>query len=214
MPTPGARVLTTLARRVGCAEDPPRSNNGACVREAQRYTYLRVPAPGQTGWAWCVAEWQRAVAVTFGAAYPERTGSVYILDRDARRRGLTIPVGQARPGDAALFHGGTHITTFVTIDRAAGTFVGLGGNQTDRVRETVYPLSRVATVIDIDRVAVLLGDAPPPRRPRKVWEVVRGDGERRRVVWVGADRERALEIVARQVQRGRRIITLRRRRRP
>jgi len=211
---PGQAILATLAKRRGCVEAPIGSNNGPCVREAQRFTYLRVPSPGQQGWEWCVAEWQRAVAVTFGHPYPERTASVYILDRHARNLGLTIPLAQARPGDAALFHGGTHITTFVTIDRDAGTFVGRGGNQAHRVMDTDYSLSRVATVISAARVADLLKWQPPPTQPRKLWEVVRGEDARAHVVWIGGNRDRAIAILRRQLERGRRVVTVRRRRRP
>lgn len=209
--TSGERILATLGKRIGCREDPPGSNNGPCVREAQRFTYLRVPRPGEKGWAWCVAEWLRAVAVTFGHAYPERTGSVYILDRHARSLGLTIPVAQARPGDAALFAGGTHITTFVTIDRKHGTFVGRGGNQQDAVRDSDYQISRVATVIDIDRVARLLEGQPPPRRKIKAWETVRGEGERARRVGVHDTLDEAVAAAARALRGGVRRITIRRR---
>ncbi len=210
---PGDAILATLGKRIGCREDPPGSNNGPCVREAQRFTYLRVPRPGEDGWPWCVAEFLRAVELTFGSPYPERTGSVYILDRHARSLGLTIPIADARPGDAALFTGGTHITTFVTIDRKHGTFVGRGGNQQDAVRDSDYRLSSVATVISADRLAAFLGYQPITNRPRKLWEVVRGDGERAHVVWVGGNRDRAIAVLRRQLERGRRIVTVRRRRR-
>lgn len=208
MPTPGQRLLATLERRLGCTEQPVGSNNGPCVREAQRFTYLRVPPPGEQGWPWCVAEWQRAVALTFGRAYPERTGAVWILADDALDRGLVVPVKEAVPGDAMCL-GADHITVLV---RRVGAlrFVGRGGNQGNAVSDAEYPLSRVTTVISTARVAVLLEGKPKPK-PRPKFEILRGpDGKEKQVAVVtgaAAARERVGELL----RAGVRNVTIRRR---
>jgi hypothetical protein len=207
MRSAGEHMLWILGGRLGCAEDPPGSNNGECVREAQKYTWLPVPRPGRQGWPWCVAEFQRTVKTGFGAAYPRLTAECGDLARDARARRITIPVSMAEPGDWAIL-GAEHITCFKTIDRGAGLFVGRGGNQRDAVRDSEYPLSRVTTVIDSDALGRMLGwhqgpfEPPKPPRVKPVFQVVRGDGEEARVVFTSKTLDGATAFLEGLIRRG------------
>ena len=205
-PTPNQRTLAALRFRVGCHEIPAGSNNGPCVNEAQERTWLRVPGPGQQGWPWCVAEFQLTVWKVFGKEYPRLSAEVCDLAADARDRSLTIPPGAAKPGDW-LCLGCDHITCLVSRDAAAGTFVGLGGNQSDAVRESPYQWSRVTAVISTMRLAALLegtGTPVPPPKPKRrpVYQVVRGEGEKARVVYTSPSLDAAASKAAELIRKG------------
>jgi len=204
--TPNERTLATLRLRVGCHETPAGTNNGPCVNEAQERTWLRVPGPGQQGWPWCVAEFQLTVWKVFGKEYPRATAEVCDLADDARERGLTIPKEMAKPGDWPCL-GCDHITCLVSRDAAAGTFVGLGGNQSDAVQESTYQWSRVTVVISTMRLAALLEGVVAPVTPvkpkrRPVYQVVRGEGEKARVVYTSPFLDAAAFKAAELIRRG------------
>ena len=202
--TPNERTLAALRLRVGCVEIPRGSNNGPCVNEAQERTWLRVPGPGQQGWPWCVAEFQLTVWKVFGKEYPRATAEVCDLAADARARSLTIPKEMAKPGDW-LCLGCDHITCLVSRD--GSTFVGLGGNQSDAVRESSYQWARVTAVISTVRLAALLegtGTPVPPPKPKRrpVYQVVRGEGEKARVVYTSPSLDAAASKAAELIKKG------------
>jgi len=204
--TPNERTLATLRLRVGCHETPAGTNNGPCVNEAQERTWLRVPGPGQQGWPWCVAEFQLTVWKVFGKEYPRATAEVCDLADDARERGLTIPKEMAKPGDWPCL-GCDHITCLVSRDAATGTFVGLGGNQSDAVQESTYQWSRATVVISTMRLAALLEGviAPvPPVKPKRrpVYQVVRGEGEKARIVYTSPSLDAAASKAAELIRKG------------
>lgn len=199
-----SEILQVARAELGVAEDPPGSNTGRRVRDYQAQDWL----PG-TGYPWCVSfawcwvVWHRVLK----RPCPYPTASVSQLAGWARKNGWAIGVAQIRPGDLVCLGGGRHVTIVNSIPKG-GRFDGLGGNQSDAVRITSYPLSDVTCVI---RVPARPGGQPAAKPP--LWEIVRGDGERRQIVWAGKTRRRALEVAARQLDRGRRVITIRRQRR-
>jgi hypothetical protein len=195
----GERLLTFLAGYLGHGEVPPGSNRGPLVQTIQQATWL----PG-TGWPWCVATDIWSWESVFRLQHPYPTASVAQKATWARNNGLAVLPSQAKRGDAACLGNGRHITRIVDIRRGDGTFVGRGGNQGDMLRDSVYRIADIHTVVSADREARLLGvtrddlpNLPPPKPPKvkPVYEIVRGDGERARVVFTA----RSLETVNRKI---------------
>lgn len=196
----GKRIIAEATRELGVAEQPPGSNRGPKVEQYQQHDWI----PGG-GYPWCVSfawgftVWHRVL----GRPNPYPTASVAQLAAWARKNGWAV--ANPQPGDLVCLGGGRHVTIYLGAT-GNGWFDGLGGNQSHRVQISRYRASDITTVV---RVKASPKAAPPPaRKPR--WEVVRGDGERTRVVYTGTARL-ALERVRRLVRNGR-DATIRRRR--
>lgn len=192
------RIVAVAEMEIGEAEQPLGSNRGPAVEEYQKHDWI----PGG-GYPWCVSfawgwvVWHKVLK----RPNPYPTASVAQLAAWARRNGWTVP--KPKRGNLVCLGGGRHVTIYLR-DVGAGWFDGLGGNQEHRVQISRYRTSDITTVIRVKDTA-----APAPaRKPR--WEVVRGDGERARVVYTGTARL-ALERVRRLVRNGR-DATIRRRR--
>lgn len=175
--TVGTRVLEAAKRDLGVVEIPMGSNSGPRVEEMQNQTWFA----GTTGWPWCVAAawgtwlWQETLTPATGLRNPYPTASVEQLEAWARQNGWTAQT--PRPGDLACLHAGEHVTVVEKVGKD-GTFVGIGGNQGNMVKRTTYSLSSITTVVRPPaRIAAQIGHTAP------VWEVVRGEGEKARVVF-------------------------------
>jgi hypothetical protein len=149
------------------------SNTGPDVRRYQDLTWFA----GTTGWPWCVAyAWEWVVwKLTLQKPCPYKTASVEQLERWARTNGWSA----AKPmkvGDLACLGGG-HVTIVERVNNN-GTFVGLGGNQRNMVTRSTYATAAVTTLV---RVPARL--APVTETSGPLWEVVRGEGEKARVVY-------------------------------
>ncbi len=196
----GNRIVAAAEAEIGESEEPAGSNRGPRVELYQSFDWI----PGG-GYPWCVSfawgyvVWHRVL----GRPCPYPTASVAQLAAWAQKNGWAVPVHQARVGDLICLGGGRHVT-ILRRDNRDGTFDGLGGNQEHRVRVSRYRFADATCVI---RVKGKPAGPAPARKPR--WEVVRGDGERPRVVYTGNARL-ALERVRRLVMRGR-DATIRRR---
>lgn len=193
-----ARVVAAAEMEIGEAEQPLGSNRGPAVEEYQKRDWI----PGG-GYPWCVSfawgwvVWHKAL----GRPNPYPTASVAQLAAWATKNGWTVPKPQR--GDLVCLGGGRHVTIYLGAT-GDGRFDGLGGNQDHRVKVSSYRVADITCVIRVKDT-----EAPPPA-PKPRWEVVRGDGERTRVVYTGTARL-ALERVRRLVRNGR-DATIRRRR--
>lgn len=66
----------------------------------------------------------------------------YMRAASWRRWGRAVPLSAARPGDVVVLH--RHVTIFTR--RTKGRVCGIGGNQSNKVRESCYRANRVVTV--------------------------------------------------------------------
>jgi hypothetical protein len=181
-PSPGQLVLAAAKKELGVHEVPAGSNRGPRVEFFQSLDWL---AGG--GYAWCVCfAWDYCVwheALKLKNPYP--TAAVFQLEAWARKNGWSV-TGPPRIGDLMCF-GGRHVTIFA--DGGGSSFRGLGGNQADQVKYSDYSLSSVTTKVRIP--AKYADHGPPPKRPR--FEIVRGEGEKARVVATVRGVTKALE---------------------
>lgn len=207
----GERLLNRMGRNLGKHEEPMGSNRGPYVERMQHHTWL----PG-SGWPWCVAEEIGGWEETYHLQHPYPTASVGQKAEWARRQGLTVPLSGAKRGDAVCL-GTRHITRIVSLNHGAGTFVGRGGNQGDTLKDSVYRISDIATVISADKEARYLGitqdgdpNKPPPKKHRPpIREVVTGDGEHSVIVYRGRKKDKILGAVERALRKGVRKIVIR-----
>lgn len=127
MPTIGEKVIAAARADLGCAESPPRSNDGACVRALQASTgAYRLP--------WCasaVTTWWKRAGIDVSVL---GTASTWWMVEQARKAGRLRerPV----PGCAVVWSPGAsgHVEIYIrpTIPGMART---IGGNTGDAVRE-------------------------------------------------------------------------------
>jgi hypothetical protein len=208
----GKRLLAFLGRYLGQGEVPMGSNSGPLVRTIQSHTWL-----SGTGWPWCSATDKWSWEVVFGIDHPYPTAAVEGDESWARKNGLNIPVSAAKAGDTACLGNGRHITRILSINRQAGTFVGRGGNQADMIKDSVYSIRDISTVISADREARFLGitaddernEPPKPRAKPPVREIVRGDGEHARVVYSSRNLDKVMGRLERLLRAGARTVTVR-----
>lgn len=199
------RIIRAARAELGVREDPPGSNRGPRVCEYQRHDWITSP---ECGYPWCVSfawgyiVWHRVLA----RPNPYPTASVEQLERWARAHGWAVP-GPPKLGDLCCLNHGQHVTIYYAPSTRRGYFAGIGGNQSDAVRISEYPLASITTIV---RVPARLAPPPSARRPR--YEVVRGLGERSRVVYVAADPGKIGDRVERLLRHGARHIRVRPRR--
>lgn len=207
MATLGARALTVAEGELGVREQPARSNSGPRVREYQAATWL----PG-TGWPWCAAFccWAYKQA---GYVFPDRSAGAWdLVDRAVRNGwGVTVTAATARPGDLVAFRAGSgHVALFARYDARAGTVHTVDGNVSDMVARRERPVGQVY------RIVAVRGDrgVPTPPSPRPMWEIVRGEGDRARVVFTSRSLDATIGRAARLLSRGANGLRIRRARPP
>jgi hypothetical protein len=155
-------------------------------------------------WQWCIKE-------SAGKAFPYQTAAVASLASYARQHGLTTLTPKV--GDAALF-GGDHITF---VDSISGSgFVGLGGNQSNRVQRSNYSRNNVTTWISTDKVMKFLGASiPPKKKPRPAFEIVRGEGGQSKRVATATNLNLAMAKAKNQLKKiGKGVVTIRKNPKP
>lgn len=199
--TVAQRILVTARGELGVHEVPDGSNRGPQVDVYRRTTWLST----RTGWPWCVAfawtwvTWKQVLEKP--CPYP--TASVAQLESWARKHGYTV--GTGLPGDLACL-GGRHVTIAETFNRKGDSFVGLGGNQANAVRRSNYRISAVTTWIRPG----LVHDPPPPVRA-PVYELVRGEGERSKIVFKSRDLGAVTRRAKKVLKAGARSVRIRKR---
>lgn len=131
-----AEVIRQARRWLGCKEDPPRSNDGACVNAIQTST-------GAFNLPWCASYvfkvWQDAEVV---AKSEWATASTYYMVEGARSRGWLTK--EPVEGSAVVWSPGVsgHTEIFVHwVNKAAGQAKTIGGNTSDQVKEHVRNVS-------------------------------------------------------------------------
>jgi hypothetical protein len=196
----GDKYLAEARADKGAAEKPLGSNCGREIRKFKDETWLDPDAC----WPWCVGAWQEWTKRVFKKRFPYPTASVEQLAAYCRAHNLTVPVGNAKLGDAACL-GGEHITLIAKKGRPQ--FTGLGGNQSHRVQESSYAFERVTTVISADKVAEFLGFAgKPPVKPkphsRPTFEIIRGEGGQEKIVATMSDIKAVQKKVGQLLGRG------------
>lgn len=197
MPTMyGPEIIRVARGEIGKAENPPGSNLGADIRKYKAETWLNPDQP----WPWCqaFADWVQKQVI---GTVPTRTAAVegfwtFAGTTEGAKFFKRFRAGEqaAQPGDfACLSRDGrdfTHVTIWLE-PVGNGRFHGLGGNQGDKVRISVYETSSVWGFVRLVDDGVL--DAPkPPKAP--LYEVVVGE-EGATVVAVG-DRFKIAKLVA------------------
>lgn len=169
--TTGQQILEAAKGELGVQEQPLGSNRGKRVEFFQSLDWL---AGG--GYAWCVDfAWGYCTwYATLKKPNPYPTAAVFQLEAWAREHGWAVK-GPPKLGDLMCFNG--HHVTLFSGTAGPGMFHGLGGNQADRVKYSDYALSSVSTIIRVPSKMT-----PPKPKPKPRFEVVRGEGERARVV--------------------------------
>lgn len=172
--TVGAQIIEAARRELGVVEIPMGSNSGPRVRVYQDSTWFA----GTTSWPWCVAfAWTWLLwGQVLKKPCPYKTAAVEQLEKWARVNGWAA-TAPPKVGDLACF-GGDHVTVVEKIS-ADGTFVGLGGNQNNMVKRTVYQVSAITTLVRVPAKVV----PPAAEVTGPMWEVVRGEGEKARTVY-------------------------------
>lgn len=198
MPTKyGPDILRIARAEIGTAEVPLGSNQGSAIRKYKAETWLDPDA----AWPWCQAFANYVMKLTIGRV-PIPTAAVEGLWTFAGtsdgakyfkrfRRGEGIP----QPGDFAMLSRDGRDFTHITIwqDTASQTrFHGLGGNQANAVRVSVYETSSVWGFVRLVDDGVLDPPKKPPKAP--LFEVVAGE-DGTKVVAVG-DRFKIAKLVA------------------
>ena len=207
MATLGERALKIAIQEIGVREQPDGSNTGPRVREYQAATWL----PG-TGWPWCAAfcGWAYRHA---GYVFPDRSAGAWDLVDRAVRNGwaVTVTAAGARPGDLVAFRVGSgHVALLERYDPSTATVHTVDGNVSNMVARRGRPVSQVYRIV---RVKADPGvPVPPARRP--AWEIVRGEGDRARVVFTSPSLDATVGRAARLLSRGANGLRIRRARPP
>ncbi len=187
-------IIAVAESELGVTEQPLGSNRGKRVEFYQSFDWL---AGG--GYAWCVSfSWGFVVwGSVLEKPNPYPTASVGQLETWARKNGWAVPVGSLRFGDLACF-GGNHVTIVHHLLPGGTKFAGIGGNQADSVKVSEYPRSAVTTVVRVP--AKFSPPAPAKRKP--IYEVVRGEGEKARVVYTSPSLDAAATKAAELIRKG------------
>lgn len=195
-------VLEAAEREIGVREDPPGSNRGKRVEFYQSLTWL----PG-SGWPWCVAfAWCFCVWYkTLRTKNPYPTASVEQLEAWARAHGWAVN-GPPQPGDLLCLNHGQHVTICAVPPRN-GYVKCLGGNQRDQVCYSEYKLSSVTTIVRVPKRLTKKNTPAEKAAPR--YEVVKGEGEKARVVFTGR-LGKAQQVAGNALRAGARVVRIRR----
>lgn len=204
MRTLGERALRVAVAELGVREIPDGSNSGPRVRQYQAATWL----PG-TGWPWCAAfvNWAYRQA---GYVLPDRSAGAWDLVDRAVRNGwaVTVPPSGVRPGDIVAWRTGSgHVSLAERYDPATGLLHTVDGNVSNMVARRARPVSQVYRAV---RVKADPGVPPRPSR-RPVWEVVRGENDRARVVFTSRSLEATLGKAGQLLSRGAAGVKIRKR---
>lgn len=172
------RIIAVAEAELGVTEQPPGSNRGQRVEHYQSFDWLT-----GGGYAWCVSfAWGFVVwHSVLKKPNPYPTASVAQLAGWGERNGWAVPVASIRIGDLACLGNGRHVTIVHHLLPGGSRFAGIGGNQSDSVRVSEYDRSDITTLL---RVPSKLAPPKPAPTPPK-YEVVRGEGEKERVVYTG-----------------------------
>ena len=122
------------------------------------------------------------------------------LETWARAHGWAAPNHEVPlPGDLACL-GGEHVTI---VQRLLGAqeFNGLGGNQGNMVKVSVYPVSRITTLVRPPQT-LTHETVPAPATGKPTWEVVRGEGKKPQVVFTSPSLDAALGRASTLLHRG------------
>lgn len=196
------KALVNAKREAGVSEVPRGSNLGPKVNVYKSYTWLNPTK----AWPWCVAFVQYIIFKTFGERFPLACASVEEFASFSRKNNLHIPFSQAARGDIVCL-GGEHITFFDGI-HVPGTFKGFGGNQGDMVKLSMYPSYKATTIVSMDKIAAFLDIAPPVKKRRPLYEVVKGE-EGKTVVFVSRDPRAISAKVLKMLKNGYKNIRIR-----
>lgn len=170
------RVVRQAVEDLGVREVPLGSNTGPRVREMQANTWL-----AGTGWPWCAA----AVCTWYeeaGRALPFPTAGAWDMGNRGRAAGWVT----SRPvaGDIVTFSfGAGHVAIFLGF--VNGQVRSIDGNADHMVKECRRPSSQVREYVhvpDDDEPAL---PVPPALTKPPVFQVVRGQGEKTRVIYTG-----------------------------
>lgn len=198
MPTKyGPEIIRVARGEIGKAENPLGSNLGAEIRKYKAETWLNPDAP----WFWCQAFANWVIRQVIGVV-PIRTAAVeglwdYAGTPDGKRyfRRWRRGEGEPQPGDFALLSRDGRDFTHITIHQeqvGPAHFHGLGGNQSDKVRVTVYETASVWGYVRLHDDGVM--DPPKPPKPPLYEVTVQQDGQVK-VVAVG-NRFKVAKLVA------------------
>ena len=192
--TVAQEIIAAAEAELGVIEKPLGSNRGARVEFFQTFDWL---AGG--GYAWCVSfAWGYVVwHAVLKKPNPYSTASVGQLEAWARKNGWAVPVGSIKIGDLACFSG-NHVTIVHHLLPGGEKLAGIGGNQSDSVKVSEYPRSSVTTVVRVP--AKFSPPAPAKRKP--IYEVVRGEGEKARVVYTFPSLDAAASKAAELIRKG------------
>lgn len=200
----GLRIVEAARAELGVKEVPLGSNRGPKVQVYQSSTWL-----GGTGWPWCVAfAWCWIVwGQVLKKPCPYPTAAVEQLESWARKNGWAA-VGPPRIGDLACLNHGEHVT-IVSALPADGMFAGLGGNQGHMVKTSMYRVSSITTLVRVP--LVLHSSITGQQNKPPVYELVRGEGQKARVVFRDKSLDKVLGKAATLFARGVRGVKIRKR---
>jgi len=182
------KALAWAESHLGASEIPAHSNTGAFVMECQAATWLggaqvgkTPPAkPTTTGWAWCVAFFQKAWQIT-GFVMPWLGAGAYAFLDWAKTVGWVVKWEDAVPGDGVILNiGAGHMAMLAAPVDDAGNVPTISGNYGDKVAEHTFQIGQVRGFIHIpaDKTA-----APPEPVKPPVFEVV-SSASGRKVIYV------------------------------
>jgi cell wall-associated NlpC family hydrolase len=170
------KAMVIARVEVGVHEEPMRSNRGPRVQVYQHATWL----PG-TGWPWCVAfvqwVWKKA-----GLEFPDKTAGAYDLLARAKKRGLSVPVSKALPGDAIVFKiGSGHAALLARPYHLTEPYVEtIDGNVSDMVAHRRRHITTVKGAVHVPEVV----DKPMTPAKPPLFEVVTSESGHAKVVYV------------------------------
>jgi hypothetical protein len=189
------KIIAAAEAELGVTEHPPGSNRGARVEFFQSLDWL---AGG--GYPWCVDfAWDYVIwYAVLKLPNPYPTAAVEQLETWAGEHEWDVPVASISPADLACLGHGRHVTIVHHLLPGGTRFAGIGGNQSDSVRISEYDRADISTLI---RVPARFSP-PPPAKRKPIYEVVRGEGEKARVVYTSRSLDKAAGKVTELIRRG------------
>lgn len=200
--------LLESQKRDGEREIPDGSNGGPYVSRIMRKTTYGKDGPWCAGHANDVIE--TVVLRNGGPDFPCDSAAVETWDSLLARMGYRWTNPETLPLGAIVCQGGRHITFFAGwLPGAVGrTYYGHGGNQGNRVQRSTYsvtPDTRFYVIPDAwDQRKVI------PPKPRPIYEVIRGEGDKAVIVFHGRHVGTLLNRVRKAVQGGAKKVVVRR----